>query len=194
MLFKWYNLHMLRRKKYQHRRAKKETRFPSALIPRGWISTAEEATGRSSVRYLRPVRMSAPAPLPLPPLLRRDGAGSAGSSAPVHSAGKQLSQPLRKPRSPHCVLKTPARAKGVALLFTSFVIMLFPKKRLRHLICRWNNFPMMPLCDYCHFFPHNNVKYNIKLWIFYSEWNQQSQKTDSAGSAVTAPFCKTAPG
>lgn len=123
-----------------------------------------------------------------------DGAGSAGSSAPVHSAGKQLSQPLRKPRSPHCVLKTPARAKGVSLLFTSFVIMLFPKKRLRHLICRWNNFPMMPLCDYCHFFPHNNVKYNIKLWIFYSEWNQQSQKTDSAGSAVTAPFCKTAPG
>lgn len=44
------------------------------------------------------------------------------------------------------------------------------------------------------FFPHNNVKYNGNLQIFYGKWNQQSQKSDRAGSAVTDPFCKTEPG
>lgn len=92
MLFKWCNLHMLRRKKNEHQRVKKETRFPSALIPWGWIPTAERATGRSSVRYLHCVRPLAPVPLPLPLLLRRDGAGSAGSTAPVHS-GWQTAPP-----------------------------------------------------------------------------------------------------
>lgn len=116
------------------------------------------------------------------------------SHSPPANSGRQTTQPV--PHSLcHCLLTGPARAEPLSvttfhLLYYNAVQEDVPDTCL-HMINSSISFTTMWLLSS---FSHHNVKYNIKLWIFYSEWNRQNEKPGSASSAVTAPFCGTGPG
>lgn len=140
------------------------------------------------------VCMPAPAPLPsATPLQQMSRAHPVSYSTPVNS-GWQTAQPAPPLTALfHCFPKVLARAKSVTtfhLLYYNVVQKEVPETP----DLQTNSFLNYATTRLLSFFSHNSVKCNMKLWIFYSDWNQQNQKKDSASSAVTAPFCKTEPG